>query len=173
VIALLARRARAQWPLLASLLAVLAIGATLLGTCALLVTRTSERAVEVAAARATPADVELTAYTVEIRPGDARSVAADTRELLAGTVAPFRAALTTRASSVMRLLPGEGREGYLSGVEGLSARATLVAGRWPRAAGDAAAGRPLEAAIFDNTARLLGLRVGSRVRLGPELSARS
>jgi len=170
VIALLARRARAQWPLLASLLAVLTIGATLLGTCALLVTRTSERAVEVAAARATPDDVEVTAYTVDIRPGNARSVAADTREVLAASIAPFRAGLTTRASSVMRALPGEGREAYLSGVEGLSSQAALVAGRWPRAAGDAGAGRPLEAAVFDNTARLLGLRVGSRVRLGAEMT---
>jgi len=157
VIALLARRARAQWPLLASLLAVLTIGATLLGTCALLVTRTSERAVEVAASRATTDDVEVTAYTVEIPPGNARSVAADTREVLATAIAPFPVTLTTRASSVMRSLPGEGREAYLSGVEGLSGRSTLIAGRWPRAAGDAIAGRPLEAALFDNTARLLGL----------------
>ena len=170
MIALLARRARAQWPLLASLLAVLTIGATLLGTCALLVTRTSERAVEVAATRATPDDVEVTAYTVEIPPGNARSVAADTRAVLAASIAPFRAALTTRASSVMRALPGEGREAYLSGVEGLSARASLIAGRWPRAAGDAAGGRPLEAAVFDHTARLLGLKVGSRVRLGEEMT---
>ncbi|WP_030437365.1 FtsX-like permease family protein [Actinoplanes subtropicus] len=170
MIALLARRARAQWPLLASLLAVLTIGATLLGTCALLVTRTSERAVEVAAARATADDVEVTAYTVEIPPGNARSVAADTREILAASIEPFPAALTTRASSVMRALPGDGREAYLSGVEGLSARSTLISGRWPRAAGDTSAGRPLEAAIFDNTARLLGLKVGSRIRLGAELT---
>ncbi|MFI5890110.1 FtsX-like permease family protein [Actinoplanes sp. NPDC051513] len=170
MIALLARRARAQWPLLASLLAVLTVGATLLGACALLVTRTSERAVEVAATRADPDDVAVTAYTVTIAPGDARSVAADTRSLLTSAIAPFPATTATRASSVMRALPGD-REAYLSGVEGLSSRATLIAGRWPRAAADAATtGTPLEAALFDNTARLLGVKVGSRVRLGQEMT---
>ena len=54
VLRLLARRARAQWPLLAALLAVVTVGATLLGTCALLVTRTAEQALEVAASRAAP-----------------------------------------------------------------------------------------------------------------------
>ncbi|MFF5290260.1 FtsX-like permease family protein [Paractinoplanes globisporus] len=170
MIALLARRARAQWPLLASLLAVLAIGATLLGTCALLVTRTSERAVEVAASRADPADVEITAYTVGVSPGNARSVSADTHGVLASAIAPYHATISTRASSVMRSLPGD-KEAYLSGVEGLASRATLVTGRWPRAAADAtSAGTPLEAAVFDNTARLLGLKVGSRIRLGEEMT---
>ncbi|MEK8107335.1 hypothetical protein NKG94_23235 [Micromonospora sp. M12] len=51
---LVSRRARAQWPLLAALLGVVTIGATLLGTCTLLVTRTAERALEVAMARAAP-----------------------------------------------------------------------------------------------------------------------
>jgi hypothetical protein len=157
VIALLARRARAQWPLLASRLAVLTRGATLLGACALQVTRTSERAVEIAATRADPDDVAVTAYTVTIAPGNARSVAADTHDLLASAIAPFTATMTTRASSVMRELPGD-REAYLSGVEGLASRATLIAGRWPRATADAApSGTPLEAALFDNTARLLGV----------------
>jgi hypothetical protein len=170
VIALLARRARAQWPLLAALLAVLTVGATLLGACALLVTRTSERAVEVAATRADADDVAVTAYTVTIAPGAARSVAADTRAVLTSAIAPFASTTTTRASSVMRALPGD-REAYMSGVEGLASRATLIAGRWPRAAADAApSGTPLEAALFDNTARLLGVKVGSRVRLGAEMT---
>ncbi|MFD0523140.1 hypothetical protein [Paractinoplanes durhamensis] len=168
--ALLLRRARAQWPLLLSLLAVLTLGATLLGASALLVTRTSERAVEVAAARAEPDDVEVTAYTVTIAAADARSVAADTKSLLTSALQPFTATTTTRASSRMRILPAHTddarsllSEAYLSGVQGLQDRASLVGGRWPRA------GAPLEAALFDNTARLLGLRVGSRVHLGPEL----
>ncbi|WP_433303251.1 FtsX-like permease family protein [Actinoplanes sp. CA-030573] len=177
MIALLTRRARAQWPLLLALLAVLTLGATLLGTCALLVTRTSERAVEVAASRAEPDDVEVTAYTVTIAAADARSVAADTRTLLTSAIAPFPAATSTRASSAMRKLPAASDEDhgllseiYLSGVDGLSSQATLIAGRWPRPAGDGARpGAPLEAALFDNTARLLGLTAGSRVHLGPEI----
>ena len=54
---MIGRRARAQWPLLACLLTVLTLGSTLLGTSALLMTRTSERAIEVAAARIDPDDV--------------------------------------------------------------------------------------------------------------------
>jgi hypothetical protein len=173
VTASLMRRTRAQWPLLLSLLSVLTLGTTLLGTCALLVTRTSERAVEVAAARAAPDDVEVTAYTVTISAANARSVAADTRTLLNSSIAPFTATTATRASSVMRTLPAASDEKrgllsevYLSGVEGLRSRARLIAGRWP---GATTAGAPLQAALFDTTARRLGLGVGSLVHIGPEL----
>jgi hypothetical protein len=168
VIALLRRRARAQWPLLLSLLAVLTLGATLLGVSALLVTRTSDRAVEVAASRAEPDDISATAFTVTIAAAAAPSVAADTRTVLTSALAPFHATTSTRASSVMRTIPAlsdEDRgllsEAYLSGVEGIEDQARLVSGRWPEATG--------EAALFDNTARLLGLKAGSRVHLGPEL----
>ncbi|MEV4352528.1 permease [Actinoplanes sp. NPDC049596] len=171
---LLLRRARAQWPLLACLLAVLTLGATLLGVSALLVTRTSERAVEVAASRATADDIEVTAYTVTVAAADAVSVAADTRRLLTSSIAPFPATTSTRASTVMRTLPAASDEDrgllsevYLSGVEGLQSRAALISGRWPRSAGDG--GAALETVLFDDTARLLGLKVGSRVRIGPEL----
>jgi hypothetical protein len=177
VIALLTRRARAQWPLLVCLLVVLTLGATLLGTCALLVTRTSERTVEVAASRAAPDDVVVTAYTVAIPAANAQSVATDTRTLLTSSIAPFASTTSTRASSVMRALPAASdrdrgllSEAYLSGVEGLQSRAGLSAGRWPRpAAHGARGGAPLEAALLDNTARLLGLKVGSRVHIGAEL----
>ena len=111
MIALLTRRARAQWPLLVCLLVVLTLGATLLGTCALLVTRTSDRTVEVAASHITPAESEVTAYTVTIAAADARSVATDTRQLLTSSIAPFTATTATRASSVMRSLPAASSSG--------------------------------------------------------------
>ena len=168
---LLARRGRAQWPLLACLLAILTLGGTLLGTCTLLATRTSERAVEVAASRADPDDLQVTAYTVTVSAANTRSVADDTRALLTSSLAPFTATTTTRASSVMHTLPmatdlnrGLLSEAYLSGVENLRAQSTLVAGRWPQAA---RSGAPVEAALFENTARLLGLKVGNRVHIGP------
>lgn len=166
---LLAGRTRAQWPLLVSLLAVVTVGATLLGVCALLVTRTAGQALEVAASRAAPEDVEVTAYTVTMSGRDARSVADDTRELLVDTLKPFRVSTAGRASSVMRMLPevsGEAR-GYVSGVEGLPERSVLVDGRWPRAAGDAAT--RLETVLLEPTARMLGLGPGDRVRLGEEV----
>ncbi|EXG82942.1 FtsX-like permease family protein [Cryptosporangium arvum] len=167
--ALLTRRARAQWALLLSLLTVLTLGATLLGTCTLLTTRTSERAVEVAASRADPAEVRATAYTVTIAAADARSVAADARTVLTDAMAPFAATTTTRASGVMQRIPAasdESRgllsEAYLSGVDDLEDGATLVAGRWPRSGAG-------EAVLFDTTARLLGLEVGRTLRLGPQI----
>jgi len=174
VLRLLARRARAQWPLLAALLAVVAIGTTLLGTCALLVTRTGDQALEVVAARAAPDDVRATAFTVTVRASDAASVATDTRDVLTTALAPFSAATATRASSVNRSLPagpktdGFAAETYLSGLDDLPNRAVLSAGRWPRPATDPAA--PLEAVVLEATARMLGLAPGSRVHLGGELA---
>ncbi|MFF5077400.1 FtsX-like permease family protein [Actinoplanes sp. NPDC000266] len=160
MLSLLLRRARAQWSLLLSLLAVLTIGATFLGTCALLVTRTSDRAFEVAV-RDDPAAAEVVAYTATIAAGDAASVAADTRRVLVSAVAPFEVSTAARASSAMRLLPGGGdREAYLSGIEDLDSRASLVTGGWPKKG---------QAAVLESTARLLGLSVGSRVTLGEEL----
>ncbi|WP_127505958.1 FtsX-like permease family protein [Actinoplanes solisilvae] len=157
---LVVRRARAQWPLLASMLTILVIGATLLGTCTLLITRTSERAVEVSAARADPDTVTATAYIGAVSAENARSVATDAREVLTTSIAPFTTTTTTRASSVLRVLPGVGRGGYLSAIEDLPSRAALIEGRWPRGH---------ETAVLQSTARLLGLRVGSRVHLGAEL----
>lgn len=163
---LVARRTRAQWPLLTSMLTILVIGATLLGACTLLITRTAERAVEVSAVRADPDDVTATAYIGPVAAENARSVATDARGVLISAIAPFTATTTTRASSQLRLLPGKtaiARGGYLSSVEDLPARAALVSGRWPRPAART------ETAVLQSTARLLGLQVGSRVHLGVEL----
>ncbi|BBH67623.1 hypothetical protein ACTI_43080 [Actinoplanes sp. OR16] len=157
---LLTGRALDQWRLLGTLLAVVAVGATLLGTCALLVTRTADRALEVAASRATAADTAVTAYTVTIKGGDAASVAADTRDLLTTSLLPFPSRTTGRASSVMRYFENR-TAAYFSAVEDLPGSTELVTGRWPAKSG--------EAAILDTTARQLGLSPGDRVRLGGEM----
>jgi hypothetical protein len=163
---LISRRARAQWPLLAAVLTVVTIGATLLGVCALLVTRTSDRALEVAASRAIPADTEVTAYTVTIARADVASVDADTRSVLHEAVRPFGSVMAGRMSSVMRSL-STGTDpspalAYLSGVDDLTDRASLLSGRWPRPGAG-------EAVLLESTARMLGARPGTRVPLGPEL----
>ncbi|BEL02981.1 hypothetical protein Q0Z83_011720 [Actinoplanes sichuanensis] len=163
---LILRRARAQWPLLAAVLAVVTVGATLLGVCALLVTRTSDRALEVAAARAVPASTEVTAYTVTIAPGDVASVDRDTRSVLREALAPFGGEPVGRMSTAMRpvAIGSAGAQGlaYLSGVENLTDRASLVTGRWPRPGAG-------ETVLLERTAKALGVRPGSRVRLGVEL----
>ncbi|MFI5928173.1 FtsX-like permease family protein [Micromonospora sp. NPDC051543] len=166
---LIRRRARAQWPLLAALLGVVTIGATLLGTCTLLVTRTAERALEVALARAAPAAVDATVYTGAVDGADASSVLADTRAGVTSALAPFPLTTTARASTVLRALPPAlapgttvGPQAYLSGLDDLPARAELVTGRWPQ--------RPGDAVLLESTAHLLGLAPGSRVHLGAELA---
>ncbi|GIF13991.1 FtsX-like permease family protein [Actinoplanes teichomyceticus] len=164
MIALLARRARAQWPVLAALLAVVTLGATLLGVCTLLVTRSAAAALGVAAARADPAAVTVTAYTSAITGADAAAVTDATRGVLTSALRPFGASTAVRASSVTRPLPGrrDRARTYLSAVENLPSKAALVTGRWPRP------GRSLahaETVLLEPTAKLLGLRVGSRVRL--------
>lgn len=166
---LVSRRARAQWPLLAALLGVVTIGATVLGTCTLLVTRTAERALEVAMARAAPATVDVTVYTGTVEGRDTRSVAADTRTVVASALAPFSVTTTARASTVLRALPPTlapgttvGAQAYLSGLDDLPSRGELVTGRWPQHPGDAV--------LLESTARLLGLTPGRRVRLGAELA---
>ncbi|MFG1913329.1 permease [Micromonospora sp. NPDC048898] len=166
---LVSRRARAQWPLLAALLGVVTIGATLLGTCTLLITRTAERALEVAMARAAPAAVDVTVYTGAVEGPDTSSVAADTRSVVTSALAPFPATTTARASTVLRALPPTlargttvGAQAYLSGMDDLPTRGELITGRWPQ--------RPGDAVLLESTAQLLGLTPGSRVRLGAELA---
>ncbi|MEW1586830.1 permease [Micromonospora vinacea] len=166
---LVSRRARAQWPLLVALLGVVTIGATVLGTCALLVTRTAERALEVAVARAAPAAVDVTVYTGAVEGRNTPSVAADTRTVVASALAPFPATTTARASTVLRALPPGLATGttvpaqaYLSGLDDLPTRGELVTGRWPQHPGDAV--------LLESTAHLLGLTPGRRVRLGAELA---
>ncbi|MGC4812590.1 permease [Micromonospora sp. DT228] len=166
---LVSRRARAQWPLLAALLGVVTIGATLLGTCTLLITRTAERALEVAVTRAAPAAVDVTVYTGAIEGPDTSSVATDTRTVVASALAPFSVTTTARASTVLRALPPTLAKGtsveaqaYLSGLDDLPTRAELLTGRWPQHPGDAV--------LLESTAHLLGLTPGSRVRLGAELA---
>ncbi|MEO3743098.1 FtsX-like permease family protein [Plantactinospora sp. B5E13] len=166
---LVSRRARAQWPLLAALLGVVTVGATLLGTCTLLGTRTAERALEVAMARAAPGAVEVTAYTSTVEGRDASSVVADTRTVLTSALAPFPVTTTARASTVLRALPPALAPGtsvpaqaYLSGLDDLPARAQLVTGHWPADPGDAV--------VLESTAQLLDLTPGRRLRLGAELA---
>ncbi|WP_436532380.1 FtsX-like permease family protein [Actinoplanes sp. HUAS TT8] len=170
MIALLLRRARAQWPVLAALLAVVTLGATLLGVCALLVTRTAPVALAVAARQAAPDRLAVTAYTSTIAGKDAAAVTQTTHDVLTSAIAPFPATSAVRASSVMRTLPGRSDDAqtYLSSVQDLPERAALVTGRWPKAGADP---RHAEAVLLEPTAKLLGLTVGSRVHLKADTSS--
>ena len=170
MLTLLRHRAKVQFPLLAAIVAVVTIGATLLGVCALLLTVSQDRALEVGMARAKPADVEVTAYVSGIAGKNLRSVADDTRAQVARSLSPFTGPAVTRISSVTRPLgPNSSRStprvGYLSSIDGLAERARLTSGRWPQAGSSG----PAETAVLVSTARLLNLVPGSRIRLGPEV----
>ncbi|MEV6349764.1 FtsX-like permease family protein [Actinoplanes sp. NPDC051851] len=155
---LVLRRGRAQWPLLASLLAVVTVGTTLLGVCALLMSRTAGQAVSVAAARAPVTDLDATAYSSDIAAEDAPAVVADTRTLLTSAMQPFRSTLSARAASDMSDISGRSGKGYLAAVDGLPSRATLVDGAWPQGAG--------ETLLLEPTATRLRLSPGDHVRVG-------
>jgi hypothetical protein len=170
VLRLLARRASVQVPLLAAVLAVVTVGATLLGVCALLLTTSQQRALEQGMARASAKDVDLTTYASGVKGADAEAVTRDARSVLAEVLAPLGSSSSIRASSAMRRLgppvSGPRHLAYFSGVDDLTAKARLSSGRWPRPST-----RPghLEAVILEPTARVLDLHPGSTVELGPEV----
>ena len=142
------------------------VGATLLGTCALLITRTAERALEVAAGRAAPDDVDVTAYTGTVKAPTRVRSPTDTRDVVTAALAPFAATTTARASTIMRALPPGRDQPAVPSRAGLSVRSgrpagagPLTAGRWPRPRRRPGSGRA------GSTARQLGLAPGGRIRL--------
>ena len=160
--------------MLATVLAVMIAGATLVGACVLLLTDSPQRALQLAMVRAPGPAVEVGVALgfpedpddpdvderVAATARDATAAVADASGLLA---APF-GALPTRetvwTSTVMQYLPPDGgplRLAYLAELDDLDARGTLVAGRWPTAPG--------EVALPTTAARALGLDVGSSTAL--------
>jgi hypothetical protein len=174
VLTLLRRRAAVQLPLLVAILAVVVIGATVLGVCTLLLTTSQQRAIEVGMSRAVASDVDVTAFVTGVAGKDARPVADDARTVVSEGLAPFRTTSAAQAASVMRALGKQTgtvhRWAYLSTTDDLSSRARLVAGRWPSAA---AAGGRTEAVVLEPTVEALGLTprtaLGHRVDLGEEI----
>lgn len=166
MLTLLLRRAAAQRALLAVVLVVVTAGATLLGVCGLLLSATHDRALHAGVAAAQTSAVDVSAYAVNVKGADARAVSEHERTVLLGSLAPLAATASRRAAAAMRQLDGppgaQRRLAYLSGVDGLEARARLVSGRWPKTG-------TLEAVVPAATATGLDLGAGTRVRLGAEV----
>ncbi|RKS80406.1 hypothetical protein CLV35_0837 [Motilibacter peucedani] len=169
MLGLLLLRARVQLALLAAVLAVVTAGATLLGVSALLLTRTQERALDVAVVRAQPKELDVTAIATGVRGGDVTSVASGAGGVVRWVLEPLGSTSTRRFSSAMRRLgdggSGSRQLGYLSALDALTERADLLTGRWPAAGGS---GGALEAVVPEATARALHLSTGTRVALGAE-----
>ncbi|MFC0646520.1 FtsX-like permease family protein [Cellulomonas phragmiteti] len=160
---LVVRRAATQLPLLAAVLAVVVLGAVLLGTCALLLTSGQSQALDVALQRAAPRDVAVE-VTLRVGGADARAVVDDATRVVADALAPVRPVVSTWLTSAVRPLVVEGTSGahgYVVEGDDLTAHAELVAGRWPR---PTSAG-PVEVAVPVEVARGLGLAPGSELVL--------
>jgi hypothetical protein len=168
------RRARSQAALLLAVLGVLLVGATLVGTCSLLLTTGNRQALAAAAERlggtGTAADVTVTvglASDVAATGLQGRAASVDPGAVTAAVhdaLAPYPTTTSVWAASETRRLdlPGPVRLGYLLDADTLREPgvATLTAGRWP-----AAAEAELEVALPEPVAASLGLAPGSAVVL--------
>jgi hypothetical protein len=167
LVRLLAPRAAAQARLLAGVLALVTVGVTLLGLAALLLGSSQPRGLDVAMARATPEQVDVTAYVAGVPATAAAGVVRDSRSVLADVLRPLPTATSAQAFSALRELavPGGPAVAYLGAVEDLGGRARLVAGRRP-APGAAVP----EVAVPQVAAARLGLAPGGTLRLGKEVA---
>ncbi|MBX9247137.1 hypothetical protein ICW40_20300, partial [Actinotalea ferrariae] len=161
--AVVVHRAPTQVPLLATLLAVVVLGTTLLGLCALLLTAGQDSALDASLGSAPPEDVDVR-IDVAVVGGDPVAVATELRQTVTDRLGDDTVT-TAWVTSSLRALPGEPvRMAYLAGpTDALADHAELVAGRWPaERVGDG----PLEAVLLASTASLLGLAPGDEVALG-------
>ncbi|MCE0537180.1 hypothetical protein LWF15_16890 [Kineosporia rhizophila] len=166
MITLLARRAAASWPLLAAVVAVVVIGATLLGVSTRLLTGSADRALSSGLARVEPEEAEVTAYLTDVPGENGAEATRRTEELLTRTLSPLgEPDVRTRASSSMREVLRRGTDpqvAYLSGLSDLQQGTELLSGKWP---GEPADGE-LPAVVLEATAQAMGLEPGDRVHLG-------
>lgn len=169
MLVLVLRRARVQWRLLAAVAVLVATACTLVGTCTLVLDVTQSRGFDQEVRRTDPTDLSVTAFLVDLPGGDAAGAQDAAAAVVDEVLAPMRPTHETTTTSRLRELGEAGRTGsqaYLLATDALASRADLTGGRWPGASD----GRP-EVALPDTTARLLGLELGDRVALGPELGS--
>ena len=158
------RRAVTQRTIIATVLAVALLGSTLLGSFALLLTSSEQRALAVTLVRAPAAATDLEARLLigHSDPIDAIAVA---RPALAGITGDVATTGTDWIASPPYQLPSDGGTsvplGYLTAVSGVDTLATLRSGAWPAAATDAA-GR-VEVAVPSVAATHFAWSVGSEV----------
>ena len=167
MLSLVLRRALGQHRLVAAVVALVTVAATLLGVCALLLGPTQDRAfdLELQADQQGDADqaFSIDAFLLLLRNDDivdARETAADRLREVLGPLDPEIAVVET---SPMRDLVGRGGAavGYLSAGDGIAPVSELLSGRWPESTDG-----PTETTVHETAARLLDLTVGDEVRLG-------
>lgn len=168
------RRALAQRRLLAGVVALVVLGTTLLGVCALLLGATQDRAFTRGVLLESTHDVEVDAFLTEVAGSDVPAVREETQAVVRGVLAPVGSSTSSSVQTRMRRLgetgeTGDDRFAYLAGDTDLARVAVLVSGRWARSGtGGGGAGGPAEAVVPDTAAEQLGLAVGDTVALGTE-----
>lgn len=160
------RRAVAQRTILATVLAVAVLGSTLLGTFALLLTSSEQRALEVTLTRSpqSATDLEIRMSVGRNEPGVAIAAA---RAALAHVAGDVPTTSSEWVASPPYQLPADGGAsvplGYVAAVPDVASLVTLRAGVWPDTATDAA-GR-VEVAVPNVAAQHFGWTVGTEVPL--------
>ncbi|MXG88099.1 ABC transporter permease [Nocardioides flavescens] len=168
MLTLLLRRARAQWGLALSVTALVALAATLLGVCALLLGPTQDLAFTRGVQRSDPQELAVDAFLVDLAADDADGVgdvaAGQLRDVLRGLDPSVSAVVTSR----MRELESPAGAGlaYLAAGDGIAPHAQIVSGRWPEPPGSLPESGLAETAVPVAAAERLGLAVGTRVTLG-------
>ena len=164
---LVLRRARGQRRLVAAVVALVTVAATLLGVCALLLGPTQDRAfdLELQPTRQQDADQDFNvdAFLVLMRNDDIVDVRETAADQLREVFGPLDPEVTVVETSPMReLLGADGSAvGYLSAGDGIARTAELVSGRWPESTTG-----PTETTLHDAAARRLGLSLGDEIHLG-------
>ncbi len=163
MLSLVLRRALGQYRLVAAVVALVTVAATLLGVCALLLGPTQDRAFDLELRPSQPQDVDVDAFLVLLRNDDLVEVRETVADRLHEVLSPLDPTVTTVETSPMRDIVGvdDTAVGYLSAGDGIAPRAQLVSGRWPEGAS-----ARTETTVHETAARLLGVTVGDEVRLG-------
>lgn len=172
MLTLVLRRARTQRGLAVALTALVALAATLLGVCALLLGPTQDRALSREVQRGEPQDVAVEAFLVDLAAADVDEVretaAGELRDVLAGLDPSLSSVVTSR----MRTLESSpastagARLAYLAAGDGITAQSRLVSGRWPEPPASLPESEVPETAVPVTAAERLGLATGDRVTLG-------
>ena len=163
MLSLVLRRARGQYRLLAAVVALVTVAATLLGVCALLLGPTQDRAFARELQPSQPRDLDVDAFLVTLRADDLVEVRETAADQLREILGPLDPEVSVVETSSMRDLVSQGNSkvGYLSAGSGLAPRAELVSGRWPAGT----TGPTVETTVQDTAARRLGLELGDEVRM--------
>src|SRR6478735_3502539 len=135
VLTLVLRRALGQYRLVAAVVALVTVAATLLGVCALLLGPTQDRAFDLELQPSRPhhdgQDFAIDAFLVRVRNDDIVEVRETAEEQLREVLGSFEPEITAVQTSPMRDLVSEGDSavGYFSAGDGIEPRSELVSGR--------------------------------------------